>query len=72
MAVLGPKIIIFVQKFLPCFTRHKLLTSNYLNFSRLTTLIIDLCMYVSMYQFILFSLAHISCTLYNIFLCIID
>ena len=32
MAVLGPKIIICFQKFQPCFARHKLLTSNYLNF----------------------------------------
>ena len=32
MAVLGPKIIIFFQKFLPRFARHQLLTSNYLYF----------------------------------------
>ena len=32
MAVLGPKIIIYFQKFYPRFTWHKLLTSNYLNF----------------------------------------
>ena len=32
MAVLGPKIIIFFQKFQPRFAWHKLLTSNYLNF----------------------------------------
>ena len=43
MAVLGPKIIIFFQKFKPRFARHKLLTYNYLNFSRLATLAIVLC-----------------------------
>ena len=32
MAVLGPKIVIFFQKFLPHFAWHKFLTSNYLNF----------------------------------------
>ena len=63
MALLGPKIIIFFQKFQPRFAQLKLLTSNYLNFSRLATLTIVLCIYVSMHHFILFSLAHISCTL---------
>ena len=52
------------SKFLPRFAQHKLLTSNYLNFSRLATLAIVLCRHVSMHQFILFSSAHISCTLY--------
>ena len=31
-------------------------------------LAIVLCMYVSMHHFILFSLPHISCTLYNVHL----
>ena len=39
-------------------------TSNYLDFSRLTMLTIVLCIYVSMHQFILFSLVHISCAIY--------
>ena len=56
------------SKFLPCFAQHQLFTSNYLNFSRLTTLTIVLFIYVSMHQFILFSVAHISCTLYNVHL----
>ena len=63
MAVLGPKIIIFLQKFLPRFAWHKLLTFNYLHFSRLATLAIVLCIFASMHYFILFALAHIICTL---------
>ena len=65
MAVLGHKIIIFFQNFSLALLSITSLTSNYLNFSRLTTLTIVLCMYVSTHQFILFSLAHISYTLYN-------
>ena len=63
MAVLDPKIIIFFKNFSLASLGINSLTSNYLNFSRLATLTIVLSMYVSMHHFILFSLAHISCTL---------
>ena len=64
MAVLGPKIIFFFSKILALLC----LLIAHLNFSRLATLPIVLCVYVSMHQFILFSLAHVNCTLYNVHL----
>ena len=64
MAVLGPKIIIFFQNFLPRFTRHKLLTSNYLNFfqARYTHhCLMHICIHASLH-FIFIG----SCNLYII------
>ena len=68
MEVLGPKIIIFFKNLsltLLGINSWLLIISI---FSRLATLVIVLCIYVSMHHFILFSLAHISCTLWNVHL----
>ena len=72
MAVLGPKIIIIFKNFslASLGINSRLLIISI--FPRLATLTIVLCIYVHIYaymhiytymHFILFSLAHISCTL---------
>ena len=81
MAVLGPKIIFFFQKFLPCFAQHKLLTSNYLYFFQdhyACHCLMHICIHESLHFIFIgsYKLYIIKCTfIMNIalwFLCIID
>ena len=67
MAVLGPKIIIFFQKFYPRFTRHKLLTSNYLNFCQASYAhhcLMHICIHASVHFIFIgsYKLYIIQCT----------
>ena len=67
MAVLGPKIIIFFQKFLPRFAQHNLLTSNYLNFFQAhyaRHCLMHICIYTSLHFIFIgsYKLYIIKCT----------